>query len=134
MAPTVGGLTAISSREQPLYLDFLPGICGAGDENRTRRSQLGNEFPLIFGGFQRTSADELGSSDELSGQLRTPADDSESAKFGPWREVKVTLPSAVVGALENAAAVLGVSLETLLGKIITRPAGDAANEDLGRGE
>jgi len=32
----------------------------------------------------------------------------------------VTLPSAVVGALENAAAVLGVSLETLLVQIITR--------------
>jgi len=84
------------------------------------RSQPGNEFPLIFGGCQRTAADESSSSEELSGQLRTPADEGECAKFGPWREVKVTLPSAVVGALENAAAVLGVSLETLLVQIITR--------------
>ena len=84
------------------------------------RSQAGNAFPLIFGGFQRTAADELSSSGELSGQLRTPADESECAKFGPWREVKVTLPSALVGALENAAAVLGVSLETLVVRIITQ--------------
>ena len=84
------------------------------------RSQLGKEFPLIFGGFQRTKADELTSSDELSGQLRTPTDDSECAKFGPSREVKVSMPSAVVGALENAAGLLGVSLETLLVQIITR--------------
>jgi hypothetical protein len=84
------------------------------------RSQPGNAFPLIFGGFQRTAADELSSSGELSGQLRTPADESECAKFGPWREVKVILPSAVVGALENAAAVLGVSLETLVVRIITQ--------------
>jgi hypothetical protein len=82
------------------------------------RSQLENEYPLIFGGFQRTAADGLSSSDELSGQLRTPADEGECAKFGPWREVKVSLPSAVVGALENAAAVLGVSLEAPVVQII----------------
>ena len=107
---------------------------GAGDENRTRRSQLGNECLLIFGGFQRTAADESSSSDELSGQLRTPADEGECAKFGPWREVKVSLPNAVVGALENAATVLGVSLDTLFAQIITRPDGGAADEDLSRGE
>lgn len=44
------------------------------------------------------------------------------------------MPSAVVGALENAATVLGVSLETLVAQIITRPDGGAADEDLGRGE
>ena len=107
---------------------------GAGDENRTRRSQLGNECLLIFGGFQRTAADESSSSDELSGQLRTPTNESKCAKFGPSREVKVSLPSAVVGALENAATVLGVSLDTLFAQIITRPDGGAADEDLSRGE
>jgi hypothetical protein len=68
----------------------------------------------------------------LSGQLRTPADEGECAKFGPWREVKVTLPSAVVGALENAAAVLGVSLETLIIRIITQGHGPGAGDGSGR--
>jgi len=44
------------------------------------------------------------------------------------------LPNAVVGALENAATVLGVSLDTLFAQIITRPDGGAADEDLSRGE
>ena len=104
------------------------------EEDRHARAPLGNEFSLIIGGSQRTAADESSSSDELSGQLRTPTDEGERATFGPWREVKVTLPSAVVGALENAATVLGVSLETLVAQIITRPDGGAADEDLGRGE
>ena len=98
------------------------------------RSQLGNEFPLIFGGFQRTAADKSSSSDELSGQLRTPADEGECAKFGPWQEVKVTLPSAVVGALENAAAVLGISLETLVVQIITQGRSPAEEDGSGRKE
>ena len=42
MAPTVGPLNVTSSREQLLYLDFLPGVCGAGDENRTRVLSLGS--------------------------------------------------------------------------------------------
>jgi hypothetical protein len=41
MAPTVGVPTVTASEEQPLYLDFLPGVCGAGDENRTRVLGLG---------------------------------------------------------------------------------------------
>ena len=107
----------------------LPGSSWSGRRESNSRSQLGNEFPLIFGGFQRTSADELSSSGELSGQLRTPADDGECAKFGPSREVKVSVPSAVVGALENAAAVLGVSLEALVVRIITQGRGRVADED-----
>ena len=83
-----------------------------------RGAQLGNEFPLIFGGFQRTAADELSSSDELSGQLRTPADEGECAKFGPSREVTVSLPNGVVAALENPARVFDTSLETLVEEII----------------
>ena len=43
MAPTVGVPTVTSSEEQPLYLDFLPGVCGAGDENRTRVLSLGKK-------------------------------------------------------------------------------------------
>jgi len=39
---TVGVPTVTSSEEQPLYLDFLPGVCGAGDENRTRVLSLGS--------------------------------------------------------------------------------------------
>jgi hypothetical protein len=46
--------------------------------------------------------------------------------------VKVTLPSAVVGALENAAAVLGVSLETLIIRIITQGHGPGAGDGSGR--
>ena len=91
----------------------------SGRRESNPRSQLGNEFPLIFSGFQRTTADELSSSDELSGQLRTPADEGECATFGPSQEVTVRLPSAVVGALENAADVIGISLETLVAQIIT---------------
>jgi hypothetical protein len=68
----------------------------------------------------------------LAEQLRTPADDSERAKFGPWREVKVSLPSAVVGALENAAAVLGVSLETLVVRIITQDRSPGAGDGTAR--
>ena len=60
----------------------------------------------------------MSSSDELSGQLRTPADESKCAKFGPSREVTVSLPSAVVVALENAARVFGTSLETLVEETI----------------
>jgi hypothetical protein len=67
----------------------------------------------------------------LSGQLRTPADESECAKFGPSLEVKVSLPSAVVGALENAAAVLGVSLEALVVRIITQGHGPDAGDESG---
>ena len=104
---------------------------GAGDENRTRRSQLGNECPLIFSGFQRTAADEPSSSDELSGQLRTLMDEGECANFGPGREVKANLPSAVVGALENAATVPGVSLETLVVRIITQGHGPGAGDGSG---
>jgi hypothetical protein len=74
----------------------------------------------------------LGSSDELSGQLRTPADESERAKFGPWREVKVSLPSAVVGALENAASVFGIPLETLVVQIVTQGREPSAANDSGR--
>ena len=95
------------------------------------RSQPGNAFPLIFGGFQRTAADESSSSDELSGQLRTPADDSKCAKFGPSRDVHVSLPSAVVGALENAARVLGVSLEALVVRTITQGLGAGAGDESG---
>jgi hypothetical protein len=43
--------------------------------------------------------------------------------------VKVSLPNAVVGALENAAAVLGVSLEALVVRIITQGRGRVADED-----
>ena len=42
MAPAVGVPTVTSSEEQPLYLDFLPRVCGAGDENRTRVLSLGS--------------------------------------------------------------------------------------------
>ena len=94
----------------------------------TECSLLGNEFPLIFGGFQRTAADEITSSDELSGQLRTPVDDSGRAKVGPSQDVTVSLPSAVVGAVENAAGVLGVSLERLVVLIVTQGHGLAADE------
>jgi hypothetical protein len=48
--------------------------------------------------------------------------------------VKVTLPSAVVGALENAAAVLGVSLETLVVQIITQGRSPAEEDGSGRKE
>jgi hypothetical protein len=65
----------------------------------------------------------------LSGQLRTPTDDSECAKFGPSKEVKVSLPIAVVGALENAARVLGVSVETLVAQIITQGHSPLAAKD-----
>jgi hypothetical protein len=58
-------------------------------------------------------------------------DDSECATFGPSREVTVSLPSAVAGALENAADVFGVSIETLLFRIITQGGGLAAHEDSG---
>jgi hypothetical protein len=43
MAPTVGVLADITSRAQRLYLDFRPGVCGAGDENRTRVLSLGKK-------------------------------------------------------------------------------------------
>jgi hypothetical protein len=45
--------------------------------------------------------------------------------------VKVTWPSAVVGALENAAKVLGVSLETLVVRIITQGHGPGAGDGPG---
>jgi len=90
----------------------------SGRRESNSRSQLGNQFSHIIGGFQRTEADESSSSDELSEQLRTPANEGECAKFGPSIEVKVTLPSAVVGALASAVVVPGVSLETLVVKII----------------
>jgi hypothetical protein len=96
-----------------------------------RSAQLGNQFPLIFGEFQRTAADGLSSSDELSGQLRTPTDESECARFGPSREVNVSLPSAVAGALENAARVLGVSLERLVVLVITQGLGPGAGDESG---
>jgi hypothetical protein len=96
-----------------------------------RSAQLGNQFPLIFGEFQRTAADELSSSDELSGQLRTPTDESECARFGPSREVNVSLPSAVAETLENAARVLGVSLERLVVLVITQGLGPGAGDESG---
>jgi hypothetical protein len=55
MAPTIGALTVTSSREQPLYLDFLPGVCGAGDENRTRVLSLGKKGGQAYDGeLERT--------------------------------------------------------------------------------
>jgi hypothetical protein len=94
-------------------------------------AKLPTKFPPIFGGLQRTAADKSSSSDELSGQLRTPAHEGECANFGPWRKVKVSLPSAVVGALENAATVLGVSLERLGVPIITQGLGPGAEDESG---
>ncbi len=44
-------------------------------------------------------ADEMSSSEELSGQLRTPANEGGCAKDAPWQEVKVNLPTAVVAPL-----------------------------------
>ena len=76
-------------------------------------------------------ADGLTNSDELSGQLRTPTDESERAKFGPSQEVKVSLPSAVVGALENAASVFGIPLETLVAQIATQGREPSADNDSG---
>lgn len=91
--------------------------------------QLANQFGLSFGGFQRTVANEMSRSEELSEQLRTPANEGERAKFGPTIEVKVRLPDAVAGALENAADILGVSLEALVLEIITRRRGRATDGD-----
>ncbi|MGP8182378.1 MAG: hypothetical protein ACLP1E_16650 [Acidimicrobiales bacterium] len=45
--------------------------------------------------------------------------------------MKANLPSAVVGALENAATVLGVSLETLVVRIITQGHGPGAGDGSG---
>ena len=90
-----------------------------------------SELPLIFGGFQRTSADELSSSGELSEQLRTPANLGKYAKNDPWGETRVRLPNAVLGALENAAATMGISLEILVVRIITQGRGRVADENSG---
>jgi hypothetical protein len=46
--------------------------------------------------------------------------------------VNVSLPSAVVGALDNAANVLGISLETLVAGIITQGHGPGAGHKSGR--
>jgi hypothetical protein len=48
--------------------------------------------------------------------------------------VRVSLPSDVVGALENAARVLGVSLERLVILIITQGLGPGAGDESGRNE
>jgi hypothetical protein len=50
MAPTIGALTVASSREQVLYLDFLTGVRGAGDENRTRVLSLGKKGGQPYSG------------------------------------------------------------------------------------
>ena len=73
----------------------------------------------------------MSSSDELSGQLRTPTDESECARFGPSREGNVSLPSAVAETLENAARVLGVSLERLVVLVITQGLGPGAGDESG---
>ena len=58
-------------------------------------------------------------------------DASERAKFGPSQEVKVNLPSAVVRALENAASVFGIPLETLVAQIVTQGREPSADNDSG---
>jgi hypothetical protein len=54
----------------------------------------------------------------LSEQTRTPPDESECAINVPWREVTVTVPPDVVGALENVAGAFGISLEALFFRLL----------------
>jgi len=107
----------------------------SGRRESNSRPQLGNLPRAEFGGFWRTGADDSPSSDGLSGQLRTGANEGECAIDVPWREVEVRLPSAVAGALENAAAFFGISLEALVVQIVTQGrGGPAADKDSGREE
>jgi len=43
----------------------------------------------------------------------------------------VSLPSAFVGALENAASVFGIPLETLVARIVTQGREPSADNDSG---
>ena len=63
--------------------------------------RFGTRFSLLLAGFSELR--------RTAQQLRRPS-----------REVKLSLPGTGVLALENAADVLGVSLETLLVQIVTR--------------
>jgi hypothetical protein len=79
--------------------------------------------------FRSLLADRWGA--ELSQEVGA---DSERATFGLSTEVKVSLPSAVAGALGNAASMFGVSLETLVVRIIKQGRGAAADDKSDRGE
>jgi hypothetical protein len=52
-------------------------------------------------------------------------------KNGPRGEIRVRLPNAILGALENAAATMGISPETLVVRIITQGRGRVADENSG---
>ena len=79
---------------------------------------LGTSFPLCLTGFNELPADEFSAQTNCRTTAYSRWMRGECAKSGPSREVKVSLPSAVVGALENAARVFGISLETLVARTV----------------